>query len=144
MHAESGVNGVGTPTGAPTWPPCVAVSAGDAQVAGAHEPGVLGSQPTSGPGPQASTVPPPVTRQPACARAVSGHRSFASAFLPAAFSSAAAHFSARVAAAFTARTPVSRLKVTPTTPTSIRLIAPPLRLRRGRQIPLGRLASNGM
>src|SRR5438552_19124521 len=69
MHAESGVNGVGTPTGAPTWPPCVAVSAGDAQVAGAHEPGVLGSQPTSGPGPQASTVPPPFTRQPASARA---------------------------------------------------------------------------
>src|SRR5436309_12194933 len=71
MHAESGVNGVGTPIGAPTWPPCVAVSAGDAQVSGAHEPGVLGSQPMSGPGPQASTVPPPVTRQPSTARAAS-------------------------------------------------------------------------
>src|SRR5437016_753930 len=63
MHAESGVNGVATPIGAPTWPPCVALSAGLAQVSGAHEPGVLGSQPES-PGPQASTVPPPVTRQP--------------------------------------------------------------------------------
>src|SRR5436190_16390394 len=71
MHAESGVNGVGTPIGAPTWPPCVAVSAGRAQVSGAHEPSVLGSQPMSGPGPQASTVPPPVTRQPASARAAS-------------------------------------------------------------------------
>src|SRR5438034_98480 len=28
MHAESGVNGVATPIGAPTWPPCVALSAG--------------------------------------------------------------------------------------------------------------------
>src|SRR5437899_2849484 len=63
MHAESGVNGVATPIGAPTWPPCVALSAGLAQVSGAHEPGVLGSQPES-PGPQASTIPPPVTRQP--------------------------------------------------------------------------------
>src|SRR5438093_641072 len=63
MHAESGVNGVATPIGAPTWPPCVALSAGLAQVSGAHEPGVLGSQPES-PGPQASTFPPPVTRQP--------------------------------------------------------------------------------
>src|SRR5213592_1518307 len=63
MQAESAVNAVATPTGAPTWPPCVASSAGLAQVSGAHEPGVLGSQPES-PGPQASTVPPPVTRQP--------------------------------------------------------------------------------
>src|SRR5439155_17944659 len=63
MHAESGVNGVATPIGAPTWPPCVALSAGLAQVSGAHEPGVLGSQPES-PGPHASTLPPPVTRQP--------------------------------------------------------------------------------
>src|SRR5438552_1933060 len=63
MHAESGVNGVATPIGAPTWPPCVALSAGLAQVSGAHEPGVLGSQPEL-PGPHASTVPPPVTRQP--------------------------------------------------------------------------------
>src|SRR5438093_7316434 len=63
MHADSGVNGVATPIGAPTCPPCVALSAGLAQVSGAHEPGVLGSQPES-PGPQASTVPPPVTRQP--------------------------------------------------------------------------------
>src|ERR1051326_833518 len=64
MHAESGVNAVGAPTGAPTCPPCVASSAGLTQVAGAHEPGVVGSQPEF-PGPQASTVPPPVTRQPA-------------------------------------------------------------------------------
>src|SRR2546428_60141 len=63
MHAESGVNGVATPIGAPTCPPCVALSAGLAQVSGAHEPGVLGSQPES-PGPHASTLPPPVTRQP--------------------------------------------------------------------------------
>src|SRR5947208_1500251 len=71
MHAESGVKGVGTPIGAPTWPPCVAVSAGRAQVSGAHQPTVLASQPTSGPGREASTVPPPVTRQPASARAAS-------------------------------------------------------------------------
>src|SRR6267142_2013795 len=63
MHAESGVNAVGAPTGAPTCPPCVASSAGLAQVSGAQEPGVLGSQPES-PVPHASTVPPPVTRQP--------------------------------------------------------------------------------
>src|SRR5437867_10523525 len=63
MHAESGVNGVATPIGAPTCPPCVALSAGLSQVSGAHEPGVLGSQPES-PGPHASTLPPPVTRQP--------------------------------------------------------------------------------
>src|SRR5437667_265980 len=63
MQAGSAVNAVATPTGAPTCPPCVASSAGLAQVSGAHEPGVLGSQPES-PGPQASTVPPPVTRQP--------------------------------------------------------------------------------
>src|SRR5437867_5596428 len=71
MHAESGVNGVATPIGAPTCPPCVALSAGLAQVSGAHEPGVLGSQPES-PGPHASTLPPPVTRQPfnACAAAL--------------------------------------------------------------------------
>src|SRR5207247_10644947 len=70
MQAESAVNAVATPTGAPTCPPCVASSAGLAQVSGAHEPGVLGSQPES-PGPQASTVPPPVTRQPSTARAAS-------------------------------------------------------------------------
>ena len=70
MHAESGVNGVAAPIGAPTWPPCVAVSAGNAQVSGAHEPGALGSQPMWGP-PQASTVPPPVTRQPKSARTAS-------------------------------------------------------------------------
>src|SRR5262245_833838 len=64
MQAESGVNAVGTPVGAPTCPPCVASSAGLAHVPGAQEPGLLGSQPES-PGPQASTVPPPVTRQPA-------------------------------------------------------------------------------
>src|SRR5947208_1576803 len=63
MQAESAVNAVATPTGAPTCPPCVASSAGLAQVSGAHEPGVLGSQPES-PGPHASTLPPPVTRQP--------------------------------------------------------------------------------
>src|SRR5947208_3327961 len=63
MQAESAVNAVATPTGAPTCPPCVALSAGLAQVSGAHEPGVLGSQPEL-PGPHASTVPPPVTRQP--------------------------------------------------------------------------------
>src|SRR6266550_609946 len=63
MQAESAVNAVATPTGAPTCPPCVASSAGLAQVSGAHEPGVLGSQPES-PVPHASTVPPPVTRQP--------------------------------------------------------------------------------
>src|SRR3989442_4598724 len=63
MQAESAVNAVATPMGAPTWPPCVASSAGLAQVSGAHEPGVVGSQPES-PVPQASTVPPPVTRQP--------------------------------------------------------------------------------
>src|SRR5438034_2706425 len=62
-----------------------------------------------------------------CVSAFSWHRSFAAAFLPAAFSSAAAHFSARVAAASTARTPASRPKATPTTPRSIRFIAPPLR-----------------
>src|SRR6266576_3327463 len=63
MQAESAVNAVATPTGAPTCPPCVASSAGLAQVSGAQEPGVLGSQPES-PVPHASTVPPPVTRQP--------------------------------------------------------------------------------
>src|SRR5437773_7278360 len=63
MHAESGVNGVATPIGAPTCPPCVALSAGLSQVSGAHEPGVLGSQPEA-PGPHASTLPPPVTRHP--------------------------------------------------------------------------------
>src|SRR5207247_2927457 len=65
MQAESAVNAVATPTGAPTCPPCVASSAGLAQVSGAHEPGVLGSQPES-PGPHASTLPPPVTRHPSC------------------------------------------------------------------------------
>src|SRR5438093_1852018 len=70
MQAESAVNAVATPTGAPTCPPCVASSAGLAQVSGAHEPGVLGSQPEA-PGPHASTVPPPVTRQPSNARAAS-------------------------------------------------------------------------
>src|SRR5438477_9337713 len=64
MHAESGVNAVGTPIEAPTCPPCVASRAGLVQVSGAQEPGVGGPQPES-PGPQASTVPPPVTRQPA-------------------------------------------------------------------------------
>src|SRR6266496_1750874 len=63
MQAESAVNAVATPTGAPTCPPCVASSAGLAQLSGAQEPDVLGSQPES-PVPQASTVPPPVTRQP--------------------------------------------------------------------------------
>src|SRR5438067_420593 len=66
MHAESAMNAVGAPNGAPTCPPCVASNAGLVQVSGAHEPGVVGSQPES-PGPQASTVPPPVTRQPATA-----------------------------------------------------------------------------
>src|SRR5437667_7713418 len=70
MQAGSAVNAVATPTGAPTCPPCVASSAGLAQVSGAHEPGVLGSQPEA-PGPHASTVPPPVTRQPSNARAAS-------------------------------------------------------------------------
>src|SRR2546428_13603722 len=64
MQAESAVNAVATPTGAPTCPPCVASSAGLAQVSGAQEPGVFGSQPES-PVPHASTVPPPVTRHPA-------------------------------------------------------------------------------
>src|SRR5215831_588123 len=64
MHAESGANAVGTPVGAPTCPPCVASIAGLVHVPGAQEPGLVGSQPES-PGPQASTVPPPVTRQPA-------------------------------------------------------------------------------
>src|SRR5207244_2497464 len=63
MQAESAVNAVATPIEAPTCPPCVASSAGLAQVSGAQEPGVLGSQPES-PVPHASTVPPPVTRQP--------------------------------------------------------------------------------
>src|SRR5207244_1575064 len=63
IHAESGVKAVATPTGAPTCPPWVASSAGLAQESGAQEPGVLGSQPEA-PGPQASTMPPPVTRQP--------------------------------------------------------------------------------
>src|SRR5438094_427162 len=63
MQAESAVNAVATPTGAPTCPPCVASSAGLAQLSGAQEPAVLGSQPES-PVPHASTVPPPVTRQP--------------------------------------------------------------------------------
>src|SRR2546428_13397622 len=63
MQAESAVNAVATPTGAPTCPPCVASSAGLAQLSGAQEPDVLGSQPES-PVPHASTVPPPVTRQP--------------------------------------------------------------------------------
>src|ERR1043166_3430463 len=66
MQAESAMNAVGAPTGAPTCPPCVASNAGLEQVSGAHEPGVVGSQPEL-PGPQASTVPPPVTRQPATA-----------------------------------------------------------------------------
>src|SRR2546425_13131037 len=65
MQAEPGVNAVATPTGAPTCPPCVASIACFSQLSGAHEPGVLGSQPES-PGPHASTVPPPVTRQPSC------------------------------------------------------------------------------
>src|SRR5207249_8002841 len=66
MHAESGVNGVATPIGAPTCPPCVASIASNAgleQVSGAHAPGLLGSQAETS-GPHASTVPPPVTRQP--------------------------------------------------------------------------------
>src|SRR5437762_461735 len=63
MQAESAVNAVATPIGAPTCPPCVASSAGLAQLSGAQEPDVLGSQPES-PVPHASTVPPPVTRQP--------------------------------------------------------------------------------
>src|SRR5436309_3300257 len=63
MQAESAVNAVATPMEAPTWPPWVASSAGLAQVSGAHEPAMVGSQPES-PVPQASTVPPPVTRQP--------------------------------------------------------------------------------
>src|SRR5262249_58511782 len=63
MQGESAVNAVAMPTEAPTWPPWVASRAGAAQLSGAHEPGVLGSQPES-PVPQASTVPPPVTRQP--------------------------------------------------------------------------------
>ena len=68
MHAESGEKAVGTPTGAPTWPPCVASIAGLVQVFGAQEPGRNGLQPEL-PGPHASTVPPPVTRQPSPAAA---------------------------------------------------------------------------
>src|SRR5262249_25388508 len=64
MHAEPGANAVGTPVGAPTCPPCVASIAGLVHVPGAQEPGLVESQPEF-PGPQASTVPPPVTRQPA-------------------------------------------------------------------------------
>src|SRR5262245_43640540 len=67
MHLLSGVNGVAIPMFAPTWPPWVAEAASspDArQESGAQEFGVLGSQ-TLWSGPQASTVPPPVTRQPA-------------------------------------------------------------------------------
>src|SRR2546428_241517 len=44
MQAESAVNAVATPTEAPTWPPWVASSAGLAQVSGAHEPAMVGSQ----------------------------------------------------------------------------------------------------
>src|SRR5436309_9393052 len=56
-------NAVAIPTGAPTCPPWVALSAVSAQLSGAQEPGVFGSQPEA-PGPHASTMPPPVTRQP--------------------------------------------------------------------------------
>src|SRR5439155_23201693 len=56
-------NAVAIPTGAPTCPPWVALSAVSAQLSGAQEPGVFGSQPEA-PGPHASTIPPPVTRQP--------------------------------------------------------------------------------
>src|SRR5437879_6345738 len=61
MQTESGENAVGAPMGAPTCPPCVALRAGKSQ-SGAQAP-VDGSQPL-GSGPHASTVPPPVTRQP--------------------------------------------------------------------------------
>src|SRR5207249_248517 len=60
-----------------------------------------------------------------CTSAFSWQRSFAAAFLLAAFSFAAAHLSARVATPSAARTAASRLKVTPTTTTSIRAIPPP-------------------
>src|SRR5678816_1091607 len=62
MQTESGENAVGVPIGAPTCPPCVASSASKSGQAGAQSP-VLGSQP-AGTGPHASTLPPPVTRQP--------------------------------------------------------------------------------
>src|SRR5689334_18261222 len=71
MQGESAVNAVAMPMEAPTCPPWVASRAGLAHVSGAHEPGVVGSQPES-PGPQASTVPPPVTRQPLGGGAHSG------------------------------------------------------------------------
>src|SRR6185369_4083677 len=62
MQTESGVNAVGVPMGAPTCPPCVASSAAKSGQLGAQSP-VLGSQ-FAGTGPHASTLPPPVTRQP--------------------------------------------------------------------------------
>jgi hypothetical protein len=61
MQTESGLKAVGVPMGAPTYPPCVASSASNSQ-SGAQSP-VLGSQ-LAGTGPHASTLPPPVTRQP--------------------------------------------------------------------------------
>src|SRR5438132_3696416 len=56
-------NAVAIPTGAPTCPPWVALSAVSEQLSGAQAPGMFGSQPEA-PGPHASTMPPPVTRQP--------------------------------------------------------------------------------
>src|SRR5436190_11858193 len=56
-------NAVAIPPGAPTCPPWVALSAVSAQLSGAQAPGMFGSQPEA-PGPHASTMPPPVTRQP--------------------------------------------------------------------------------
>src|SRR5437667_108135 len=59
MQTLSGVNAVATPTGAPTCPPWVALTASDAR-----SPQCSGASPPGRSGPQASTSPPPVTRHP--------------------------------------------------------------------------------
>src|SRR5204863_295775 len=59
MQALSGVNAVATPTGAPTCPPWVALSASEFR-----SPQCSGASPPGRSGPQASTSPPPVTRHP--------------------------------------------------------------------------------
>src|SRR5215831_12799168 len=65
MQAESGVNGVAMPIGAPTWPPWVASRALNVEPplhSGAHSAmdGSHGGNPETVP--HASTSPPPVTR----------------------------------------------------------------------------------
>src|SRR5437867_10803860 len=59
MQTLSGVNAVATPTGAPTCPPWVALSASEFR-----SPQCSGASPPGRSGPQASTSPPPVTRRP--------------------------------------------------------------------------------